>query len=232
MLSIVLPCYNPPENWAEGVWSSWQQLAPQLPEKTEIIVVNDGSTTGVSSEDITRLQQQIPAFLYIDYSPNKGKGYALREGMKKAKGDILIYTDIDFPYKPESLIQLFCELDNGNCDVAVGVKDEAYYNRVPLPRKVISRSLRYLIKILLHLPVTDTQCGLKGFTRKALPIFSTTTINRYLFDLEFINNSFEKKLKVITIPVSLKEGVLFRKMNYKILISEMVNFIRIKLKRN
>lgn len=229
MLSVVLPCYNPPENWAETVVCHWEQLRILIPDATELIIVNDGSSVQVSPADISMLEKKIPELLYLSYPENKGKGYAIRKGMQHATGSLFIYTDIDFPYKIESIRNIYQALEQEAYDVAIGIKDEKYYQSVPLLRKIISRSLRYLTGIFLNLPVTDTQCGLKGFNRKALPVFLETKINRYLFDLEFINNSHSsKKLRITAIPVSLQEGVTFRRMNYRILIPELLNFFRIK----
>ena len=81
------------------------------------------------------------------------------------------------------------------------------------------------------MPVTDTQCGLKGFKRAVAPLFLATTIDRYLFDLEFVRNCYKsKKFRVQAIPVELNENVHFRKMNFRILLPEMFNFIKLLFK--
>jgi len=78
------------------------------------------------------------------------------------------------------------------------------------------------------MPITDTQCGLKGFKKLVAPVFLSTTVNRYLFDLEFVRNCFiANKFRVKAIPVSLNENVHFRSMNYRILFSESVSFIKL-----
>ena len=83
------------------------------------------------------------------------------------------------------------------------------------------------------MPITDTQCGLKGFTRRAAPTFLSTTIDRYLFDLEFVYKCFQsKQYRVQAIPITLKENVRFRRMNYRILLPEMANFVRLLFNKN
>lgn len=232
MLSIVLPCYNPPNDWVQNMLTSFSTIENAIKEPIELIVVNDGSQDKIEHGIIDTIRLHIPEFRYIEYAENKGKGYAIRQGMKEAKGDVLIYTDIDFPYTCESLINIYSRLQNTACDIAIGVKGTAYYDSVPFLRKSISKFLRYLIRNFLDLPFTDTQCGLKGFKRTALPVFLSTTINRYLFDLEFVKTAYSKtNFKIEAIPVELNAGVVFRKMNYKILVPEMFNFIKLSFRK-
>ena len=194
-----------------------------------LFVVNDGSATGIADQDIELLQKQLSNFTYLPYSPNRGKGYALRTGVANSANDICIYTDIDFPYQAESFVAIYHTLASGKADVAVGIKSEDYYKNVPPMRIRISKFLRYLIRLLLRISITDTQCGLKGFNQKGKAIFSKTTIDRYLFDLEFIYLSDRKNSGVTMKPVTvhLKEGVQFSTMNPKILLTEGINFLKI-----
>lgn len=233
MLSLILPCYNPSPNWAENVIRHYAALQARINTSSELIVVNDGSTLDIPDRDIQLLRENIGSFRYISYVQNKGKGYAIRRGMMEAQGDILIFTDIDFPYTDESLVDIYEALSSHTADVAFGVKDASYYKEVPALRKVISRGLQWMVRAFLSLPVTDTQCGLKGFNRKVLPLFLKTETDRYLFDLEFLRNCYRSKegYRMKPIPVRLNEGVNFRNMNYKILIPETMNFIRLSLKR-
>jgi len=230
-VSIVLPCYNPPQGWAENIVHQYGLLSALLAQAPELIVVQDGQSKGVSDIDIELLQTGIPSLQLIVSPINKGKGHALREGIAQANGDIIIYTDIDFPYTNESLYKIYSALQNNICDIAVGVKDAAYYEKVPRLRRIISKFLQFFIRLFLSIPITDTQCGLKGFKADIKSVFLATTINRYLFDLEFIRNASKSgKYRISAIPVSLNPGVHFRPMNYKVLLPEIVNFIKILLR--
>ena len=196
-----------------------------------LVVVNDGSPRGVTTAHLERLSALLPAAKIVSYVENRGKGYALRQGVAVTSGDIIIYTDIDMPYTMDSLQAVYDGLRKNEYDVGVGVKNEQYYAQVPFVRRVISRFLRLLIRLFLSLPITDTQCGLKGFRRPVAVLFQQTTIDRYLFDLEFVRNCFKgKKLRVKAIPITLKENVRFRKMDYRILLPEMLNFAKLLFK--
>lgn len=223
-VSLILPCYNPPQGWEINVWKQYQAFSQAINTQVALIIVLDGENEALK-DNITYLQQQIPSLRLIAYPENQGKGYAIRQGVLKANNDLIIYTDIDFPYTIASMVDIYNHLAHKNVDVAVGVKDQAYYGQVPYLRKVISRFLRALIRLFLSLPITDTQCGLKGFKKKVSPIFLQTTINRYLFDLEFIRNCFgHKSLNIKAIPIALNEEIQFRKMNTNILLPELFNF--------
>lgn len=228
-LDIILPCYNPPEGWAETVIRSMTRIREALPDTAlHLIVVNDGSTQGVAEADIAQLQAAIQQFTYIPSSPNAGKGFALRKGVEKAASELHIYTDIDFPYEEASLLNIYEALRTGKGDIVAGVRDSAYYEGVPAGRKRISKLLRWMLRTFLRLEITDTQCGLKGFNPKGRQLFLATTINRFLFDLEFIFlASNDKSVQLSPADVRLKEGVVFSRVNWRILLGESFNFMRI-----
>ncbi len=230
-ISLVLPCYNPPPGWEQVVDSAYHTFCEKVGIKAELIIVMDGVAGKDGTDGIANLQQKITALRVVKYDVNRGKGYALRQGVSIAIGDIIIYTDIDFPYTMESVLAVYDGLNKNEYDFGVGVKNEQYYAHVPLLRRLISRFLRMLTSVFLSLPITDTQCGLKGFKKPVADIFLKTTIDRYLFDLEFVRNSFKsKKFRIKAIPIALKENVRFRKMDYRILLPEMLNFARLLFK--
>lgn len=229
--TIVLPCYNPQPEWAERVIHQYELLSERLPTEVNIIIVNDGSTQNISQQDIASLEKAIPSFEYISYSENRGKGYALRQGVAKAISDVTIYTDIDFPYSINSVTDIYQQLQSEDVDIVAGVKNQNYYNKVPMVRRYISKVLRSMIAMFFNIPISDTQCGLKGFNQKGRVIFVETNIDRYLFDLEFIHNAHTKGLRIKAVEVELNDFVVFRRMNYKLLLPEVINFIKIIAKK-
>lgn len=232
-LDIILPCYNPPEHWAANVVESFGRVKTALQGKANprLILVNDGSSKGIQEADIALLREGIEDFGYVTYPQNRGKGYALRKGVKIATGDLQIYTDIDFPYTQASFLGVFEVLASGNADVVAGVRDEKYYENVPGPRRRISKILRWMLRTFLRLKITDTQCGLKGFNAKGREIFLQTRIDRFLFDLEFIFlSSNEKKLELKAAEVELNPGVVFSRARMGILLRESLNFFWIFLR--
>ncbi len=231
-LSLILPCYNPPQGWERNIVSVYRVFSKRIGLEPEVIIVFDGAFKSINPAEIKYLEDNLPKLRLISYEQNRGKGYAIRQGVAVADSDIIIYTDIDLPYTVESMIAIFEGLSSNAFDAGIGVKDEAYYAHLPPARRYISKCLRLLIRLFLSIPITDTQCGLKGFRSNVKPLFLKTTIDRYLFDLEFIRNSFlSGKFRIQPVPVTLNEAVQFRKMNYSILIPEMLNFARLLFKK-
>ena len=195
----------------------------------EAIVVNDGSDNDAFKKEKPLLQSN-PSIKLLEYNPNKGKGEAVRTGVRAATGTYIIYTDIDFPYTIESINKVIELLKSENADVVIGTKDSSYYDHVPVIRRFISRLLRMLIRLFFRMPTDDTQCGLKGFNQRGKSVFLQTTIARYLFDLEFVFlASHQPALQVKTQEVILCDNVQFRKMNFGILPSELLNLFKIAL---
>lgn len=231
-LDIILPAYNPLPGWEEIVIGRFQSLAKALPDlKIRLFIVNDGSP-GIDEKTSNRLLSEgIPDLQWISYSENRGKGYALRQGVKVSAADYIVYTDIDWPYTESSMIGLIGQLTSST-DAVIGKRDAAYYTYLPPARRRISRLLRTFNAKLLRLKVEDTQAGLKGFSKNVKDIFLATTIDRYLFDLEFIYLlSSKKDIRIVGYPITLRPGITFSKTNLTILFQETKNFLKIWMKK-
>lgn len=189
--------------------------------------MNDGSSYGITDAKIEYLKNRINNFFFINNPINYGKGNALRQGVEKATGDFIIYTDIDFPYTRNSFNKITKNLLSQKANVIAGNRGNEYYKNTPLFRKWISKALRRIMKTFLKLPVDDTQCGIKGFDSRGKEVFLSTEINRFLFDLELIKLSAKKNLIVQPVKVELKEGVVFSKVRMKVLLTEGYNFLKV-----
>lgn len=225
----MLPCYRPPEGWTDRIIEASEFLSNRAqPISHRIIVVNDGTPGGVPPWAIKQLGEKLAAFLFLDEQQNQGKGAALRAGVKAATAEFTIFTDIDFPYTFASLEKLYFALAEKEVEVAIGIKDSSYYAHLPQGRVRISRFLRWLARTFLRISITDTQCGLKGFREAGRKVFLQTTISRYLADLEFIFLiDRRKELKMQAYEVKLREGVVFSKVNLRILLTEGWNFLKV-----
>ena len=83
----------------------------------EIIVINDGSIDN-SKKIIEENESYYDQF--ISYEKNKGKGFAVREGLKKSKGDYIIFQDADLEYDPQDIMKFFELIDKFAPDVILG----------------------------------------------------------------------------------------------------------------
>ncbi|MEI6022141.1 MAG: glycosyltransferase, partial [Bacteroidota bacterium] len=169
-IDIVLPCFNPGNSWQHELEKFYQAASNSY--HLHFIVVNDGSTISNPVPQIEFLQKQNISLSYFEYPVNKGKGYALRYGVAKSSAPFVVYTDIDFPFTNESMLNLISVLTNTETDVVVGHRSESYYRqKMSWFRKSLSQTFRVFIKRFLNMRITDTQCGLKGFNEKGNPSF-------------------------------------------------------------
>jgi glycosyltransferase involved in cell wall biosynthesis len=231
-LCIVVPCYQPSEEWGAVFAQKFGELKTQLQGMTsaiDLVLVNDGFTDNTPPAVLAQLPILIPEIKIVSYETNRGKGYALRQGVQNAQADIYLITDADFPYTMDSMAAIVAHLTKHG-GIAAGNRDLGYYAHVPLFRRILSKGLRWMLLNLLRLQVTDSQCGLKGFDNAGKSIFLETKIERFLFDLEFLLLA-KNRVTVTPVPVVLREGVVFSKVGWKILATEGRNFIRLFLKQ-
>ena len=236
-LAIILPCYNPSPDWTDNVAASMKLLDEMLNGVTKsITIVNDGSKTWNEEDDdrIKELASQIDGVKgahVIHYDENRGKGFALRTGIGISEAEVYIYTDIDFPFEEASIVDTYHMLAQEKADVVAGVRDQDYYTKVPAFRLFVSKVLKWMIRNMLSIQITDTQTGLKGFNEKGKAKFLATRTDRYLFDLEFImSSSKDKEMKLKSVPVKLKPQVVFSRVNLQILMQEALNFIQLLIR--
>jgi glycosyltransferase involved in cell wall biosynthesis len=226
-LSLILPVYNPAAGWADVVLAETANLRQMIPDRDfEFIVVNDGSTNEAYQNEKQKIA--VSSIRLIEYAPNRGKGEALRTGISASSGELVVFTDIDFPYTMESIRSIIDILISGTKDVAIGIKDSSYYEHVPAFRKYVSKLLRLFVRVFFRIPTDDFMCGLKGFDQKGKAVFLQTGIDRYLFDLEFMFLlSRHPDITTTTIEIRLKENIEFRKMNPRIIGTELRDLFRI-----
>ena len=85
-LSIILPVYNPAENWIERIKDQYTQIADKISGPIQLVIVNDGSVKGIDAQAVNGLRAHIPDLKWVSYEANRGKGFAIRQGVKEATG--------------------------------------------------------------------------------------------------------------------------------------------------
>jgi len=168
----------------------------------EIIVVNDGSRDNTA--EIAREFAQNPILRLVENPGNRGKGYAVRNGMLNATGEVLLFSDADLSSPIEEAPKLFAAIGAG-ADVAIGsrwLKAELQTERQPGYRQLFGRIFNLLLRAILGLKFKDTQCGFKAFTRRAaLEIFPRQKIERWGFDPEILFIAQKHGFKIAEVPV-------------------------------
>lgn len=183
-LSIVIPAYKEGRSIYRTI-ETITKCQDALPYNYEIIVVVDGSPDNTAKEALRFKSGNIHVF---EYMYNQGKGYALKFGVEKAKGEVITFTDAGGDFPPEQFDKYLKLLELFDADVVIGSKRHpASKIDYPLVRRVYSRCYQLLIRLLFGLRVTDTQTGLKFFkSTVAKEIFPKAVVKQYAIDLELL----------------------------------------------
>ena len=209
-LSIVIPCYNEEDRLPRTLRQTIEFFARQPDSReVEIIVVNDGSRDATVARAREVLQDLPPRMTssIIDYSPNQGKGQAVKKGMMAAKGERVLFMDADYSVPLEDLEFADLLLDQG-VDIAIGSRamDETILvERQSFIREKLARVFGIVQRNWLGLRLLDMQCGFKLFTREASQaIFPKVKLSSVIFDGEMLWLAKKLGYKVREFPVHWK----------------------------
>jgi len=169
----------------------------------EIICVDDGSTDRTGS--LIREVSHEPYIRALHLPENRGKGYAVKHGMRHARGRFRFFTDADLPYSLNAFVTAMECFNTKGCDLITGARDLPDSSKWPAgggTRRAASQVFSLLTGRLVKLDVRDSQCGFKGFTDDAAQrIFSRIQIAGYAFDVEIFALARALNLKVCKVPV-------------------------------
>lgn len=171
--------------------------------KWDVTVVSDGSTDKTSHivEDFIGTH---PHFKLVAYSPNRGKGYAVRKGMLLATGDIVLFMDADLATPVEETEKLLSHMKDG-AEVAIGsrpMRESDLTVHQPWYREKFGRMANKVVQILGVKGITDTQCGFKMFTAKASKeIFSRGKMDGFSFDFEALMIARDLGYRIDEVPI-------------------------------
>lgn len=201
-LSIVIPAYNEEGRNLIDTLQKVEDFLGSQSYEAEVVIVNDGSKD--KTEEVTKdWIGKRPNFRLVSYQPNQGKGYAVKTGMLQAKGEWRLFMDADSSTDISEFKKLWEETKN--FQVIIGsryLEKDSIKEKQPLFRRVVSRGGNLLIRVLLGLKLTDTQCGFKLFSAKAAKeIFPLQTVNRWGFDMEILSIANKKGYKIKEVPV-------------------------------
>jgi glycosyltransferase involved in cell wall biosynthesis len=204
MLSIVIPAYNEHDRIVETLTQTRFYLNHQN-YVSEILVVSDGST------DNTR--QVVEAFestdrvkiRMLEYHPNRGKGFAVKYGMTRADGDVILFMDADYAV-PISDVEKGLKLIQSGYDVAMGsraVKGAQVQAHQNFFREMSAEFYTFIQTLYLGIRYPDTQCGFKLFTRSSAQLlFGLQKLNSVIFDPEILWLAKRNHVKVAEFPVA------------------------------
>jgi glycosyltransferase involved in cell wall biosynthesis len=187
-LSVIVPAFKQSKTIRQDIYSIYDTLE-QIRYPYELILVVDG--TEVDSTYTEAKKCHLKNFQVVGYQHNRGKGYTLRYGMARSKGDYVAFIDSGMEIDPNGISMLLEHMEWYQADIIVGSKRHPASQVVyPLERKIISFGARIISKYLLDINVHDTQAGLKIFRRPVLEkVLPRLLVKSYAFDLEILSVS-------------------------------------------
>ena len=204
-VSIVIPAYNESERLA-GPLRTILEFIVSTSLNAEMIVVDDGSSDGTA--EVARIAFATTPGVstsIIRYEANRGKGFAVKTGLRAAKGDVGLFTDADLSTPIEEMSKLVEPVRRGDFDVTFGSRalDRSLIGtHQPWRREQGGRVMNLLIKTMSGLPFYDTQCGFKAFNMmKFRTLLELMTVDRFGFDIEFLFVANLHGLRLKEIPV-------------------------------
>ncbi|MBS3144187.1 glycosyltransferase [Candidatus Woesearchaeota archaeon] len=188
-LSLIIPAYNEEQRIGKTLQNYLFHLQKYLPKEFEIIVVLNGCHDR-SLEIVESFAKKHKEVRYVNIPRAIGKGGAVLHGFTMAKGKIIGFLDADAAFDMMAVQVMIERLLNGEVDCLIASKWKGIrFSSVnePFLRKILSRGWNTLVKLLLHIPVQDTQAGAKFLRRDVFQSIGHDFICRgFDFDIELL----------------------------------------------
>ncbi len=220
LLSIVIPAYNEEASLRRGALQEVIDYLAQQPYGSEVIVVDDGSEDA-TAELVAEATARWPAlsgaqgpFLTLLRTEHGGKAQAVRAGVQAARGQFVLFTDMDQSTPIRFVDDALGHLQAGQ-DIVIGSRWSKGAARLggPWSRRLLGRAFALLVRLLLLPRISDSQCGFKGFRREvAANLFTRLLVFRQkggtvkgpavtAFDVELLLLARKLGYRVQEIPV-------------------------------
>lgn len=234
-LSIIIPLYNEEQRLMDG----FKSICSYLETKSytwEIILVDDGSADS-TYEMLLNIKSHHPYknVHILKNEGNKGKGYAVKKGILFARGDVILFTDIDLSV-PVSYIDAFVAKILEGYDAAIGSREmegskvEVYQSFV---REFMGNGFTFISNLLLGINFSDHTCGMKAFKKtSAHALFSRQMIERWAFDSEILYLIKKMGYMVAEVPVLWRNMPGTKVKMFKDAVRSFIDIVKIRFYHN
>ncbi len=200
ILSVIIPCYNE-EKTIEKIVD--KILKFQSLDK-EIIIIDDCSVDK-SREIIERIAKKNDLIKPYYQEKNRGKGSAIRKGIEKATGDIILIQDADLEYDPSEYSKLIRPFIEADADVVYGSRflGGDYVRLHFFWHYVANKLLTITTNIVTNLNMTDMETGYKLFKRDVIKSI-TLRENSFGIEPEITVKLAKQKFVFYEVPISYR----------------------------
>ena len=205
--SIVVPCFNE----AARIGLSLAEVVRYLVTRStpwEVIAVDDGSDDS-TAEIVREVAAGNERVRLVEYSPNRGKGWAVREGFRAARGELVFFTDADLA-TPIEEVEPFERRAAEGFDLLIGsreIEGSRILTPQPARRRVSGWVFRHLVWALGLSTFRDTQCGFKMMRKSTMaPVVDAVETAGFAFDVELIARAERAGRMVGEQPVTWRDA--------------------------
>jgi glycosyltransferase involved in cell wall biosynthesis len=194
LLSVVMPVFN-----EAGTIEEIIRRVLAVPLRTQLIVVDDGSTDG-TRQALKALQPEL-GFTLLLQPANMGKGAALRRGFEEVRGDLVVIQDADLEYSPEefpALIELICQ---GRADVVYGSRFLGRHRVFLFSHYLGNRLLTLVTNVLYNTMLSDMETCYKVMRADVLRSM-TLRSDGFGIEPELTAKIFKRGFRVYEVPIT------------------------------
>ena len=202
-ISVIIPVHNQGKKIAVSLARIKEVLNATF-LTYELVVVDDGSYDN-TLKILRKEEKKSDSHLQIiSYTPNRGKGYAVKTGVMCSCGSVVIFVDGDLDISLDIIKDYIKELEE-NCDLVIASKTHPLSKvNAPISRKLLSRMFNLIVRIAIGIKIKDTQSGLKAGNGDALrTIFNAMLVKRYAFDVELLTIATALSLSIKEMPIEI-----------------------------
>jgi glycosyltransferase involved in cell wall biosynthesis len=205
-LSVIMPVYGLAPVIEQNIQTVCDLLRGHIP--FEVLPVDDGSLDD-SAEAIRRAAARYPEYVHpVFVKVNAGKGNALKRGFAASRGSHILLLDGDLDLSPKRISTFFNIMAEKQAAIVIGSKRHPdSVIDYPWHRRLASGAYFTIVRLLVGLPISDTQTGMKLFTRQALDwAFGRMLVKAFAFDLEVLTIAHAKGYTVAEAPIDMNFG--------------------------
>ncbi|MBL6964377.1 MAG: glycosyltransferase family 2 protein [Bacteroidetes bacterium] len=202
-LSIVTPGYNEGAKIRENLFTIKTFLDESFGNSWELIFVNDGSTDD-TYENVSNLPEMDPRIKIITYNNNRGRGYALRQGIKRARGEFVLTTESDLNWGVEIIRELYNAINNSRYDLIVASPycKGGELKNVPAQRAFLSRWGNKILSASVSGQVSTVSGMTRIYRRDCIQSLPLVSEDKEIH-LEILSKALALGYKVSEIPATL-----------------------------
>ncbi len=193
-MSIIVPAFNERATIEEVL-----RRLSNVQRSLQVIVVDDGSTDGTT--ELLRTEAASSNIELVVHPTNLGKGAAVRSGLARATGDVVIIQDADLEYDPADFPLLLKPIENGTAVVVYGSRFLGPHRAMYFWHSVGNRFLTLLCNVLFDTTLTDVETGYKVMTAEIATSFHLKS-ERWGFDPEITAKILKRGHRIYEVPIS------------------------------